>query len=65
MLRSASESESPFAQAYDASAATVPSPQYYLDNFYTNGNAHRLEISLHISICNYANISSLLLCLVS
>ncbi|KAL6220178.1 hypothetical protein ACLB2K_007935 [Fragaria x ananassa] len=37
MLRSTSESESPFAQAYDTSAATVPSPQYYLDNFYTHG----------------------------
>ncbi|XP_050381551.1 AP2-like ethylene-responsive transcription factor AIL6 [Argentina anserina] len=37
MLRSSSESESPFAQAYDTSAATVASPHYYLDNFYTNG----------------------------
>lgn len=38
MLRSSSESESPFAQAYDTSAATVASPHYFLDNFYANGN---------------------------
>ncbi|XP_062005971.1 AP2-like ethylene-responsive transcription factor AIL6 [Rosa rugosa] len=40
MLRSSSESESPFAQAYDTSAVTAPSPHYYLDHLYANGWAN-------------------------
>lgn len=65
MLRSSSESESPFAQAYDTSAATVASPHYFLDNFYANGNGDGSLRSLSFSLL-FGLLSNLfVLCLVS